>query len=105
MRSLSVFVSLIGAVSRRPFAQAMAERDPVVEHETFAAPAALGLGHAFEIAQDAALEVIDLGKTARQQIGAGLFAADAAGAEHRDARMFCWIEMAYREFPELAETL
>src|ERR1700729_2229968 len=97
MRSLSVFASFIASRPCRALAQSVAERDAFVEHETFAAPAALALGDAFEIAQDTALEVIDLGKTARQQIGAGLFAADAAGTEHRDARLSCRIEMAHGE--------
>ena len=61
-----------------PLPQAMAEGHAFVEHKAFAAPAALLLRHAFEVAQDAALEVIDFGKPLRQQIGAGLFAADAA---------------------------
>jgi hypothetical protein len=47
-----------------PFAQTMAERDSFIEHKAFAAPAALFLGHAFQVSQDAALEVIDLAKSA-----------------------------------------
>src|SRR5262245_46172733 len=81
----------------------MAERDALVEHKTFAAPAALALRHTFQISEDAALEVKHLGKAAREQIGAGLFAADAAGAEHRDPAMLLRIECACRELLELAE--
>src|SRR6478736_1785338 len=91
-------------MSRRSFAQPMSERDPLVEHETLAAPTALGLRDAFEITQDATLEVIDLRKTARQQISAGLLAADTAGAEHGDAPMPGRIEMARGEILELTET-
>src|ERR1700743_44269 len=99
-----VFSSLIAILPCRALAQSMAKCDPFVEHEAFAAPAAFGLRHPFEIAQDAALEVIDFGKAARQQIGTGLFAADATGAEHRDAPVFCRIEMPRGEIPELAKT-
>src|SRR3954469_112931 len=84
--------------------QAVTERHAFVEHETLAAPAALSLGHAFEVAEDAALEMIDFRKALRQQIGAGLFAADAAGAEHRDLPVLCRIEMTGGKFPELAKT-
>src|SRR5437016_2735039 len=83
----------------------MAERDTFVEHEAFAAPAALRLGHAFQVTQDAALEVIDFVESQRQQIGAGLLAADAAGAEHRDLAMLRWIEPLRGELLELAKTL
>src|SRR5437868_2678801 len=58
--------------------QSVAERNALVEHETFAAPKALRLGNLFQIFQDAALEVIDLLEALRQQVGTGLFAADAA---------------------------
>src|SRR3954451_22512172 len=109
MRSLSVFRSFalrsfIGFAPRRAFAQAVTKRDALVEHKTFAAPAALGFGHAFEILQNAALEVIDLGKAARQQIGTRFLAADAAGAEHRDPAMFLRIEVTRRKLLELAKT-
>src|SRR3954452_22380327 len=108
MRSLSVFRSFalrsfIGLASCRALAQAMTKRDALVEHKAFAAPAALGFGHALKILQDAALEVIDLGKAARQQIGAGLLATDAAGAEHGDPAMFLGIEVARRKLLELAK--
>src|ERR1700712_3212059 len=100
IRSPSVLSSLI-SLFRSALPQAVAERDAVVKHKTFAAPAAFGFRHAFEISQDAALEVIDLGKAARQQIGAGLFAADAAGAEHRDFAVPDRIEMAGGKILEL----
>src|SRR5436190_6607585 len=87
------------------FAQPVAERDAVVKHKTFAAPAALGFRHAFQVLQDSALEVVDLRKTARQQIGGGLFAADAAGAERRNFPMLRRIEMARGKFPELPKAL
>jgi hypothetical protein len=61
MRSLRPFVSLIDAiVSALP--QAVPERHALVEHKAFAAPAAFMLRHAFEVFQDAALEVVDLAK-------------------------------------------
>src|SRR5882757_6771288 len=105
MRSLSVFASLIGIMFHPSLPQPVAERDAVVKDKAFAAPAALRFRHAFEIFQDAALEVIDLGKAARQQVGAGLFAADAAGAEHRDLAMPDRIEMAGGKILELPKAL
>src|ERR1700733_9834985 len=88
---------------RRTLLQSMAKRHAVIEHETFAAPAALRLRHAFEISENAALEMIDLLEAAREQIGAGLFAADAAGAEHRDLAMSGRIEMTCDKIPELSK--
>src|ERR1700675_3398322 len=105
MRSLSALMSFIGILFGQVLAQSVAERDAVVEHETFATPAALGLRYALEISEDAALEVIDLRKTAREQIGAGLFAANAAGAKHRDPPMFRGVEMAGGKILELPEAL
>src|ERR1044072_57374 len=102
MRSPSALVSLMGAIADLPFLQAVAERDAFVEHKALAAPSALFLRHAFEIAQDAALEVVDLGKAMRQQIGAGLFAANAAGAEHRDLLGLGGIEMPGGKILELS---
>src|SRR5882757_7572624 len=103
MRSLSVLASLIGKAFRIALAQVMAECDPFVEHKAFAAPAARALRHRFEIFQDAALEVINFLESAREQIGAGLFAADTAGAEHRDLFMLLRIEGARGEILELAK--
>src|SRR3982751_4804794 len=105
MRSPRILASLMRATIWLPLLQAMAERDPFIEHKTFAAPAALLLRHAFNIAQDAALEVIDFGKALRQQIGARLLAADAGGAEHRDLAVCCRVELARRKFLELPKAL
>src|SRR5512140_2418498 len=103
MRSLRVIGSLIGNIFRLTFPQAVAKRNAVVEDKTFAAPAAFGFRHVFQIPQNSAPEMIDLAKTARQQIGAGLFAADAAGAEHRDLAVFRRVEMSRDKFLELPE--
>src|SRR5262245_16651254 len=89
MRSASVFASvdfssLMSGGPVSALAQAVAERDPFVEYETFAAPAALLLRRRFQIFQDAALEVVDFAEPASEQEAARLLAADAAGAEHRD---------------------
>src|SRR5262245_39067936 len=83
----------------------MAERDPLVEHKAFAAPAAFACRRVFQIFQDTALEMENLGKTARQQISAGLLAANAAGAEHRDPAMLFRSQFACRKILELAKTL
>src|SRR6266403_867440 len=108
MRLLSVFTSLIGMLFHYPFLQSpllqtVAERDALVEHEAFAAPAALLFWHAFQIFQNSALKMINLRKAAGEQIRAGLFAADAAGAKHRDLPMSRRIELAGDEFLELPE--
>src|SRR5437879_8246239 len=81
----------------------MAERDALVEHEALAAPAALRLRYFFQIFQDATLEVIDLGKAAREQMRARLLAADAAGAEHRDLAVLRRIELLRGKILELAK--
>src|SRR5690348_14806761 len=102
MRSLRSF-SLIGDGFPDAFAQTMAKRDALVEHEALAAPAALGFADLLQIFQDAALEVIDFGKALGQQQRARLLAADAAGAEHRDLAMPGRIELFGDEPLELAE--
>src|SRR6187397_1641383 len=89
---------------RSAFPQTVAERDAVVEYETFAAPAAFRCRHAFEISEDAALEMIDLGEAAREQMRAGLFAADTTGAEHRDLPVLCRVEAVCGEILELPKT-
>src|SRR5689334_13571129 len=110
IRSLRAFMSFVTAVPLVPFAQAdflqaMAQRNALVEHKAFAAPAALRLRYHFQIFQDAALEVIDLGKAAREQMRARLLAADAAGAEHRDPAVLGRIEPVGSKILELAEAL
>src|SRR3954471_11519158 len=125
MRSPSVLISFVTCRVLVPFAQStflqtkflqikllqtkllqtMAERDALVEHEAFAAPAALGLRHLFQIFENAALEVIDLSKAAREQMRARLLAADAAGAEHRDPAVLCRIELLGGKILELAKAL
>src|SRR4051794_21659822 len=110
MRSLSVLISFVTCRVLVPFAQskflqAMTERDTLVEHEALAAPAALRLRHFFQIFENAALEVIDLGEAAREQMRARLLAADAAGAEHRDLAVFGRIELLGRKNLELAKAL
>jgi hypothetical protein len=77
------------------------ERDPVVKDETFAPPAALGFRNVLQISEYAALEMIHLGETARQQVAAGLFAPYSAGTEHCDPAVPGWIELACGEILEL----
>src|SRR5512139_1833612 len=104
MRSLSSLISFIAGMFLPPLAQAVAERHALVEHEALAAPAASLLRDLLEILQNPALEVVDLGKAARQQVCARLLTADAAGAEHRDPAMLCRIEIPRGEILELAKT-
>src|SRR6188768_4125593 len=66
--------------------QAVRHCDALIEDEAFAFPAAVRSGHLFEIFQDAALEVIYLVQAFSLEEGSRLFAADAAGTEHRDFR-------------------
>src|SRR5579871_852092 len=101
MRS-SISFSLMGRLLR-PLAQTVAQRDAFVEHETLPAPTTLGFRHVLEISENAALEVIDFGKTAREQVRARLLAADAARAEHRDSAMLLGIETACGKLPERAK--
>src|SRR6476659_528420 len=103
MRSLRASASLMGAIVWLSLPQPVAESHTFVEYKTLAAPAALLLRHAFEIAQDSALEMIDLVKPLRQQIGAGLLAANAAGAEHCDLAVFCRVGFLRGEFPKLSK--
>src|SRR5579863_4374926 len=104
MRSPSLLISLIG-MSHSALPQSMAKGDALVKDKTFPAPAAFRLRNAFQIFQNAALQVIDFGKAAREKIAGCLFAADAAGAEHRNFAMLCRIEMARGEILELTEAL
>src|SRR5882757_7469959 len=90
-------------MSRAALPQPVAERDPLVKDETFAAPAAVRFRHPFEIFQNAALEMIDLGKAARQQIARRLLATDSSGTEHRYSTMLGRIEMAGDKILELPE--
>src|SRR5690349_10590690 len=107
IRSLRSLPSLIACDLRRrclrTLAQAVSERDALVEHEALAAPAAVSFRNLLEISENATLKVIDLGKALREQMRARLLAADAAGAEHRDPLVPSGIELAGRELLELAE--
>jgi hypothetical protein len=58
--------------------------DSFVEDVAGALPLAGFGGDCFEVLQDAAFEVVDLGEALLEHVGRGLFAADAAGAEHGD---------------------
>jgi len=58
--------------------------DAFVEDVAGALPLAGFGGDCFEVFEDAALEVVDLGKALLEHVGGGLFAADASGAEHGD---------------------
>ena len=62
--------------------QAVAHGHPFVEHKTFALPQALVCRHGFEVFEDAAVQMVDLVIPQVAQVGGGLFAADAPGAEH-----------------------
>jgi hypothetical protein len=61
--------------------QLVVDAHSLVEHKAFAPPLAARLGHVFEVLQDPPLEVVDPPKALLQQVGGGLLAADATGAE------------------------
>src|SRR5436190_14363013 len=103
MRSESVFSSIIGVAFAGAFPQSVTERDALVKDKAFSAPPALHLRDTFQIAEDAALEVIHFGKTARQQVTAGLFASNSAGAEHCDFPVLRRIEMTRGKILELSK--
>src|SRR5215475_9541668 len=90
--SFSLMTRLLVRLLLRPFAQAMAERNALVEDKALAAPAAFRFRNVCQIFENTALEVIDLGKALRDEMRARLLAADAAGAEHRDPAMLARIK-------------
>src|SRR6056297_2075113 len=59
------------------------DADPVVEHETFAAPARLFGWHLREVAENPAVQLEDLAEAFLLEPQAGFLAADSTGAEHR----------------------
>ncbi len=66
------------------FAEAVTQGHTRIEDEALTAPQALILGNFFKVFQDAALEMVNLLEALGEQVGAGFFAPNAAGAEHRD---------------------
>ena len=56
-------------------------------------PLAGFFGDLFEVFEDAAFEVEDLGEALLEHVGGGFFAADAAGAEHGDLAVFGGVEV------------
>ena len=65
----------------------------IVKHKAVALPQAGLLWRVFEVVQNAAFKVVNLLKPLPQQVGGGLFAANAAGAKHRDFFVLGWVEM------------
>ena len=76
-----------------PFNQAMADRNPLVEHKALPAEPAVALGHGFEISEDSPFEVKHFLEALAQQIARRLFATDPAGTEHGDLAVALWIEV------------
>ena len=62
--------------------QIVVDRDPAIKDETFALPATLRARHLFEIAKNAALQVVHFFKAEILHQRAGLLAADTASTEH-----------------------
>jgi hypothetical protein len=80
--------------------QSMADRYPLVENEAFTLPQALLLWDFLQIAQNAALEVIDVFHPFGLQESGGFFAADTTGAEHRHFRRFARAQQPFPLPPE-----
>src|SRR3954452_4677449 len=103
MRSESVFSSIIAIAFAGALPQSVTERDALVKDKAFSAPPALHFRDAFQIAEDAAPQVIDFGKTARQQVAAGFLASNSAGAEHCHFAVLQRIEMTRGKILELSK--
>src|SRR5690606_40573983 len=61
--------------------ESMPDGNTFVEYKTLAVPAAFFRRNGFKILQDTALQMVDLVKALRTQVGGGLFTAYAAGTE------------------------
>src|SRR4051812_27227841 len=83
--------------------QPMRHRDPLVEDEALALPQAVLRRHLFEISEDAALEMEHVLETEGLDIGRRLFAANAAGAEHRDLVAIELVAMLFHPGREFAK--
>src|SRR3546814_4599121 len=68
-----------GSILLADLDQTMPDAHPLVEDEAAAVPAAVGLGHLFQIGEDAALQMDDLLDAFVAQESGRFFAADAAG--------------------------
>src|SRR5438445_7631432 len=68
--------------------EAVRHRNPLVEDEALALPQALFGRYLLEISKDAALEVEHILEAERLDVSRRLFAANAAGAEHRHLAAF-----------------
>ena len=83
--------------------QAVADGDAVIKDEALALPFTLVLIDFFEVLEDAALEVIDLGEAELFDVGGGFFASYSAGAEHGYFFSFPWDELLLGVLGEFAE--
>src|SRR6202012_3178336 len=72
------------AKSMIPLAYPVLKCDALIENEALAAPQAFLRRNLFEVAKDAAIELIDVREALAEQTRARLLAANAAGTEHRD---------------------
>ena len=86
-------------------AEIVAHGHAVVEDEAVALPLAFILRHLFQVLEDAALEVEDLLEALAEHVAGGLFATDAAGAEHGDLLVPGRVVMGLDVLGELAERL
>ncbi len=60
------------------------DRDPLIEHETLSLPKIVAVVDLFEVAQDAALQLVDLVEAELHHECRRFLAADAARAKHRE---------------------
>ena len=73
----------------------MTQGNPAIKDKALALPQTFGGGNFFEIAQNSAFEVKYLRKALLQHIAGGFFAADTAGAKHRDLFVLGRIEVVF----------
>lgn len=83
--------------------EAVAYGDALVEYEALAVPEGFFLGDGFEVFEDTALEVVDVFEALGEEVGGGLFAANAAGAVHGNFFVFFGVEVIFDVVGKFAE--
>ncbi len=68
-------------------------------------PKAFALFHGLKIFEDTAIQVIDLLEALLHQVVRSLFAANTAGAEHRNLAVFLWVKRCINELWKLPKRL
>ncbi len=79
--------------------------DPLIEHETLSLPKIVAVVDLFEVAQDTALQLVDLVEAELQHECGRFFAADTARAEHREFAMRLVLCQFFRVRRKLAKAV